>query len=63
MAAIYVLMDVAGAGALAVAALGGVIDAAPVRVGLYVLYCALFSRITLVLADLLGLQLLRASLA
>ena len=40
VAAIYVLMAVAGAGALAVAVLGGVIDAVPVRVGLYVLYCA-----------------------
>ena len=61
MAAIYVLVLVAGA--YAVAVLGGVIAAAPVCAGLYVLYCALFCRITLVWADLLGLRRLRASLA
>ena len=61
MAAIYWL--VAGAGAFAVAVLGGVIAAAPVWVGLYVVCCALSSWITLVWADLLGFRRFRASLA
>jgi hypothetical protein len=60
VAAIYLLVAVACA--FAVAVLGGVIAAAPVWVGLYVVCCALSSWITLVWADLLGLRRLGGSL-